>query len=163
MQKLLAVLVIVAIPVLYFLYAFQREVPLVAPAVGEEDMPLVHIGNVPLRVEVADTLAERTRGLGGRESLGTTDGMLFIFDASGYHAIWMRNVSFPIDVLWVGEDFTVVDIVPNLSPETFPRTFEPRVPARFVIETNANYAASFGIGIGDVVTLPRTLIPADLR
>ncbi len=161
MRKLLAVLVIVAIPVLYFLYAFQQETPLVPPVI-DEDMPLIRIGTVPLRVEVADTPEERARGLGGRESLGATNGLLFVFDESGYHAIWMRDVSFPIDVLWVGEDFTVVDILPNLSPETFPRAFEPRAPARFVIETNANYAASSGIVVGDMVTIPRAFIPEEL-
>lgn len=162
MRKLLAVLVIVAIPLFYFLYAYQYDMPLV-PEIEYGNLPLVRIGNVPVRVEVADTPALWRQGLGGRDSLGDTNGMLFIFDTSGYHAIWMKDVRFPIDVIWVGEDFAVVDIVPALRPDTYPKTFEPRAEARFVIETNANYAESFGIKIGDMVTIPEALIPEDLK
>lgn len=162
MRKILAVLVIVAIPVIYFLYMYQSDMPIVPPAVLE-DTPLLRIGNVPLRVEVADTPALLTTGLGGRTSLAPTHGMLFIFDKSAHHKIWMKDMHLVIDVIWVDEHFKVVDIKKELRPDTYPATFEPRVPARFVIETNANYAESFGITIGDAVTIPSDLIPEDLK
>lgn len=162
MRKILAVLVIIAIPVLYFLYVYQADMPLF-PRVVPEAGPVVHIGNVPIRVEVADTPALWGRGLSGRDSLPATHGILFIFDKSAYHQIWMQDMHFVIDIIWIDEDFKVVDIKSALRPDTYPATFEPVRPARFVIETNAHYAESFGIMVGDILTLPAELIPEDLR
>ena len=162
MRKLLAVLVIVAIPVIYFLYVFQPNMPLF-PQMLKEDGPLARIGNVPIRVAVADTDALRTKGLGGRDALDVTSGMLFVFDKSDYHQIWMKDMRLVIDVIWIDERFRVIDIQTAVRPDTYPQTFEPVSPARFVIETNAHYAESFGIAVGDVVTLPDELVPKDLR
>lgn len=162
MRKLLAALVIVAIPVIYFLYAYQNDMPLV-PRMTTQGGYVVRVGNVPIRVEVANTDELRGKGLGGRDSLDATGGMLFVFDTSDYHRIWMKDMRIMIDVLWIDESLTVIDITRGLSPDTFPRTFEPRSLARFVIETNVNYAESFGIAIGDRVTLPVELIPEDMR
>lgn len=162
MRKLLAVLVIVAIPVFYFLYMYSNGMSLY-PAAVDDGGPVVRIGDVPVRVEVADTDELRRVGLGGRDSLGATSGMLFIFDTSDYHRFWMKDVRFLIDIIWIGEDLTVVDIMPRLSPDTYPATFEPKAPVRFVLETNANYAESFGIKIGDKVTLPKEVVPEDVR
>ena len=100
---------------------------------------------------------------GGRTYLGETNGMLFIFDKSDYHQIWMKDMHIPIDVIWVDEHMKVIDIKKRLDPSTYPRTFEPRSPARFVIETNADYVESFGISIGDTVSIPSALIPTDSR
>ena len=162
MQKLLAILVIIAIPIFYFLYVYENGMTLY-PVVTQDAGPIVRVGNVPIRVEVADTDELRARGLGGRDSLGATNGMLFIFDKSDYHRFWMKDMRLLIDIIWISEDLRVVDITRSIAPDTYPQIFEPSVPARFVLETNANYAESFGIAIGDVVTLPEELIPADLR
>ena len=101
----------------------------------EFDGPVVRIGNVPIRVEVADTPELRTKGLSGRSSLGATNGMLFIFDKSDYHKIWMKDMHIMIDVMWIDENFTVIDITRGLRPDSYPKTFEPHFPARFVIES----------------------------
>ncbi|OGG91010.1 hypothetical protein A3H16_02185 [Candidatus Kaiserbacteria bacterium RIFCSPLOWO2_12_FULL_53_8] len=162
MQKLLAILVIIAIPVFYFLYVYENGMSLYS-VVTQDEGSIVRVGNVPVRVEVADTDTLRGRGLGGRDSLGATNGMLFIFDKSDYHRFWMKDMRILIDIIWIAKDLRVVDITKNVSPDTYPHTFEPSVPVRFVLETNANYAESFGIAIGDVVTFPEELIPADLR
>ena len=162
MHKILILLLLACIPIIYFLYTEQGIMPFTSPLV-EEDGPVVSIGNVPLRVEVADTDALRSQGLSGRDSLEGTTGMLFIFDKSDYHQIWMKDMRILIDVIWIDENFRVIDITRRLHPDTFPQTFEPVSPARFVIETNTNYAESFGIVVGDVVTLPPELIPEDLR
>ncbi len=162
MQKILVLGVIILIPLLYFFYVYQNDLPLI-PQIPSPTEPVVHVGNVPIRVEVADTPAKRAQGLSGRDSLGETNGMLFIFEKSDYHGVWMKDMRFPIDVIWVGEDRRVVDITRVLRPDTYPREFEPSAPARFAIEVNAHYAASFGISVGDEVRLPERLVPADLR
>ena len=70
---------------------------------------------------------------------------------------------FPIDVIWIGEDLRVLGVTRNLLPETYPRQFEPPSPARFVLEVNTHFAESFEIQAGDVVDIPRALLPDDLR
>lgn len=160
--KLLITLAIIAVPAWYFLFVYPLDMPLF-PRTVLTDGPVVHVGNVPIRVEVADTDASRAKGLGGRDTLDATSGMLFIFDRSDYHQIWMKDMRISIDVIWVDDRFKVVDIIRGLRPDTYPQTFEPLVPARFAIETNVHYAESFGIKVGDTVTLPVELIPADVR
>lgn len=161
MKGLLVFLIVVLVP-LYLLYVYQNDAPLIPSSIYERS-PTVHVGGVPVRVEVADTPAERMRGLSGRDSLDAAGGMLFIFDESDYHRVWMREMRFAIDVIWIDERLTVVDITRRLTPDTYPRQFEPSTPARFALEVNAQFAESFGISVGDQVELPRAIMPADLR
>lgn len=164
MNKVFGLFFIFAIPLLGYFYFLEdgRDVPLI-PGFQGELKPLVSIGDVPVRVDVADNPSERQLGLSGRDNLPATEGLLFVFPESDYHGIWMKDMRFPIDVIWIDEHFKVIDITRNLKPETFPRIFEPRVPARFIIETNSNFTASFGIKIGDAVAFPEDLIPGDLQ
>lgn len=121
-----------------------------------DDMPLVTFNEqTPLRVTVLTEQAELVRGLSGRESLGPTEGMLFVFSKDDYHGIWMKDMLFPIDIVWVNRDGVIVDIAQSVRPDTYPTVFEPSVPARFVIETNAYFTDSFGIRKGDTVQLPK--------
>ena len=161
-RKKLFIFLLFVIPILFLVYMYRDELPFFARVVDDEG-PVVRIGNVPIRVEVADTEALREQGLSGRTSLGHVNGMLFIFDRSDYHQIWMKNMYLVIDVIWIDDQFKVIDITRSLRPDSFPKTFEPSSPARFVIETNEHYAESFGIKIGDTVTVPPELIPIDLR
>lgn len=162
MFKIFALIALLALPVLFFLYVYDGDTELF-PQQDTVALPTARIGEVPLRIEVASTPEARTQGLSGRADLHPTQGMLFVFDASGYHQIWMKDMLIPIDVIWIDASFRVVDITRNLRPESYPRLFEPSSPAHFAIEVNANYTESFGIAVGDEVTLPRELIPEDLR
>lgn len=67
-------------------------------------------------IELATKPEEKSRGLMFRESLEEGRGMLFIFEREGYHAFWMKNVRFPIDILWLDESFTVVHIAASVPP-----------------------------------------------
>ena len=154
-------MLVIAVPVVGYLFIESGRFSADTFLVSENY--IISLGDVPVRVDVADTALTRTRGLSGRESLPPTEGLLFIFDESAYHGIWMKEMEFPIDIIWIDESLRVIDIRKNVSPSTYPRTFEPRKPARFVLEVNANYADSFGIKIGDVVDLPRAITPGDLR
>lgn len=120
--------------------------------------PVVHVGDIPIKVEVADSPRELEIGLSGRDSLPATGGMLFIFPEEDYHGIWMKNMRFPIDVIWVDESYTVVGITERLMPESYPKVFEPPVPARYVIETNVDFSRSYGIKVGDTVRIPNKFL-----
>jgi len=79
--------------------------------------------------------------------------MLFVFDTDGVWGIWMKDMKFSIDILWLAEDGTVLTIVPNASPDSYPTSFRPTSPARFVLELPAGFASSHDIDIGSKFVL----------
>lgn len=105
----------------------------------------------PLFVAIVDTDALREQGLSGAAGLGTAEGMLFLFEYPGRMAFWMKDMRFPIDIIWIGSDWKVADITRNLSPETYPKTFSPTADAQYVLEVNAGFAAAQNIQIGQSV------------
>ncbi len=120
--------------------------------------PIVRIENIAMKVEIAQTLEERKRGLSGRSAFDTADGLLFVFPVADYHGIWMKDVNFPIDIIWIGEDRTIIGIEKNVEPSTYPTIFRPQQPARYVIETNVHYADTFDLHPGQKVELPEEYI-----
>jgi len=77
----------------------------------------VSIRGERFQVEVADTFASRELGLGGREGLEEDKGMLFLFNSLDTRTFWMKNVSFPIDIIWIAGD-EVVGFAESTTPHT---------------------------------------------
>jgi hypothetical protein len=115
----------------------------------------VWLKGVPLRVLVADTPLHRFRGLGRRDALAPYDGMIFLFPEAGQYGFVMRDMRFPIDIVWVAEG-VVVDIAQDVSIQPDASEFElssyfPRIAADTVLELPAGWAAAHRLGIGDIV------------
>lgn len=137
---ILAVLVLILIIAVYP-HLTTRTVPVV---LGEETFVL----------EVADTSSTRERGLSGRDGLATSTGMLFAFEHPGRYSFWMKDMHFPIDIMWLRDDWCVVHIMPNVSPDSYPDTFAPPVPATYVIEVGAGALSENGVTIGACLDAP---------
>ena len=112
-------------------------------------MPKVAIstptGEVTVAVEVVATEAKIQRGLMYRQHLPPDEGMLFLM--GGDHALerdgwpfWMRNTLIPLDIIWIGKDMTIVEIVENARPRDDTEV-GGHVPSRFVLEVNGGYVA----------------------
>ena len=99
--------------------------------------------------EVVDTPAGRQQGLSDRERLDTDQAMLFVFDDTDTHGIWMKGMQFALDIVWLNESKEVVHIEERVAPDTYPHVFEPNSPAKYVIELNAGQVASAGVSLGD--------------
>ncbi len=112
----------------------------------------VSVGGVKLMAGVMDSDAERARGLSGRPSLPHDEGLLFIFDTPGTYGFWMKEMNFPIDILWFDENKLLVDISPSIDPSTYPESFVPQVPAQYVLEANAGFVEEKKIKLGDQLT-----------
>lgn len=123
----------------------------------------IYIGDTAMRVTVADTEAERRQGLSGVEALGDLEGKLFIFDQSDYYGIWMKDMLFPIDIIWLNDQLEVIHFETNVSPDTYPDVFAPTEPARFVLETKAFFVDLYKIMPGDKINLPSEILPHDVR
>ena len=114
----------------------------------------VKIGNATVKAEVADTVLKQMKGLMFRKSLPEDEGMWFDFKTDGYPSIWMPNMSFPIDIVWVNSDFEVVHIEKNAQPCIIPcKIYRTEEKARYVFEVNAKFTDLNGIEIGTKVKL----------
>ncbi|RJQ33749.1 DUF192 domain-containing protein [Candidatus Parcubacteria bacterium] len=111
----------------------------------------VEIGGQQLDVYVADTPAKQELGLSGREGLGFNEGMLFVFEKDDEYAFWMKDMKFAIDIIWIDASGKVVHIEPNLTPDTYPHTYRPDVPARFVLEVNAGFVERNNVQVGSMM------------
>jgi uncharacterized membrane protein (UPF0127 family) len=137
--------------------------PAASPKVESPAGPMVRIGATAFTVEVADNLEARARGLSGRASLPPGAGMLFVFENTGIPTFWMKDMMFPLDLVWIGEQCTVESITPNVPPPTpeqndgdLPR-FRPTQPVRYVLEINGGEAAAAKIQVGDPVAFTGSL------
>lgn len=113
----------------------------------------VYIGNVPLWTEVADTEKKRQIGLSEKESLKNGQGMLFIFDEEERHGIWMKDMNFPIDIVWINKGLDIVDIKSRAEPESYPEVFLPAEKSLYIVEMTAGFLYSNDIKIGQKVIL----------
>ncbi len=116
--------------------------------------------DVAIHVAVADTPAERQLGLGGRELMAAGQGMLFVFDESKRWRIWMKDMTFGIDILWLDKRGRVVDIHEYVYPDTYNEddstlreVFEPSESARYILEVLVGFSGANGIRVGDVIEL----------
>ncbi len=108
-----------------------------------------------VQLKLATTPEEQERGLMFVENLPDDRGMLFIYEADGIRTFWMRNCRISLDLIWVSDNGSVVDITPNAPPCPGDpcRTFSPIRPARYTLEVRSGLAAEHGIRIGDQILL----------
>lgn len=111
--------------------------------------------NTTLFAEVADTSFSREEGLSGRSGLSEKRGMLFAFDLPGRYGFWMKDMSFPIDIVWINENGVVVDIVENAKPEDYPEVYVNKIPASYVLEIGANKSHDYGIYLGSKLLIKK--------
>ncbi|HEX6013485.1 MAG TPA: DUF192 domain-containing protein [Geminicoccaceae bacterium] len=104
-------------------------------------------------VELADTPAERSRGLMFRESMPADHGMLFDFQAEQPVAFWMKNTPLPLDMVFIDGAGTVVQVAADTTPYS-EASIPSRQPVRAVLELNAGTAARRGIRPGAKVRHP---------
>ena len=142
------------LPVTFLAFLFTRDTDIVTPPQsGKESLTRVTIANIPVYVTVADDAEEKTQGLGGRASLGESEGMLFLFKSDGRPGIWMKAMLIPIDIIWADKDGRVVHIEHSISPTTYPKTFSPDTDARYVLEVNAGFSEAHGLRLGDLLNI----------
>ncbi len=111
----------------------------------------VRIGNQTVKVELADSDPERENGLGGRETIGENEGMLFVFDNEDYYDFWMENMKFAIDIIWINGEMKVVHLKENARPESYPEIFRAEAVSRYVLEVPSGFVRKNGVKIGDAV------------
>lgn len=112
------------------------------------DQTVVYISDIGLLADIADTPEKKSLGLGVRDSMGEGEAMLFPFDVEGRHSFWMHGMKFPIDIIWLNSDKTVVHIEHSLEPcpnSLQCPSYNPDVDAKYVLETVAGFSEKRGV------------------
>ena len=106
---------------------------------------------IHINVEIADTPALRSQGLSGREDIGDYQGMLFVFNENGSYSFWMKDMNFPLDLIYIDETYYIVDIIENKKPCTQQecKSFVPSVPFKYVLEVKGEFCDINRIDIGN--------------
>lgn len=112
-----------------------------------------------LKAYLADSFVKNMFGLMFRDRLEKNTGMLFVLsmESKAEASIWMLNMRFSIDVIWMDRNGKIVDIVEGMKPckSLFRcRTYMPKHKANYVLELNAGAVQDLGIKVGDTIGLP---------
>lgn len=144
-------LLIGATLVIWSFYAFLNSP---APA-HYQNASQLFVGGIQIPIEIAESNEERAQGLSGRAALPSGQGLLFIFDLPGSYGFWMKDMQFPIDIVWINENWEVIGLERRVTPETYPTTFYPPSPVKYVLELNSGDATRLGIDIGSKLFFTR--------
>lgn len=109
--------------------------------------------NICIEAEIADSAGERQQGLMFRGHLAENQGMLFILDEEIVPSFWMRNMQFPLDVLWIDKEKKIVGITENARPcvnNCVNLTIDKKV--KFVLELNSGFVKKNQIEVGESIT-----------
>ncbi len=118
---------------------------------------VVRIGDATYTVDLAVEPEERQQGLSGRAFMAHDEGMLFVFEEEQPLHFWMKEMLFPLDIIWIDAQCRLIDVADDIPPplpgtgnEDIPRVQSPS-PARYVLEVHAGEAARNGLKPGDPV------------
>ncbi len=124
-----------------------------SPKLEEYTKVPVTIGGNAFSAVLADTDSKRILGLSGWQSMSSNQVMLFVFDYPDKWGIWMKDMLFPIDIMWFDENLNMVHFVENVSPETFPEVFEPKSNSLYIVEAKAGFIEKNSLSIGSRIVI----------
>lgn len=157
MKKFLIQFVLLTTVIAAALLLYRGSVPSLPFLPEQTKYSELLVNEVKLRVEIADTPSKRSKGLGGRESLGQNEGMLFIFPSSDKYSFWMKGLKFPLDFVWI-KDSEVVDITTDAQPPSSGKDVDlpiylPKTESDKVLEVNSGTVERLKIKVGDMIRI----------
>lgn len=135
------ILLMSAVVILSSLYFFQKY------DFKNDDHKKLSLGSCKFNIETVIDDSSRARGLSNRDGLCGDCGMLFVFPQAGKYGFWMKDMRFPLDMLWIIND-EVIEIRENIAKNSR-ETLTPSVNADKVLEINANDVKRCDIKVGD--------------
>lgn len=113
----------------------------------------VTINKFTFKAEAPNNQAAFDKGLGGRPCILPNEAMIFPFIRPAQYAFWMKDMKFPIDIVWIDANHQVVANQINLKPSSYPNQYAnpKQYPAQYVLEIKANQSKQLGITLGTIV------------
>ena len=138
---ILGILIVLIIAFLLFSYSLPKT-------------PSAEINGHVFSLYLAQTSREQSVGLAKYKKIDMNQGMLFLFPKPDYYSFWMKNMQFPIDIIFISNN-KVVDVFYNvpLSPNENLSTYTTKTKADKVLEINAGLVKKYGIKVGTEVRL----------
>jgi uncharacterized membrane protein (UPF0127 family) len=93
-------------------------------------------------IEIADTPETLKKGLMGRSALDDGSGMLFVFQRLEPQRFWMKNTPIPLDIIFIGENGCIVNMVESATPMSNQR-YRSEGPIKYAVEVRAGFAKHF--------------------
>lgn len=144
--------IIIVILVITMIFLFINE----AQTQKSSTTSVVEINKQKIFVEIAETTAEQAKGLGLRSTLAADSGMLFRFKEKQIRYFWMKDMEFPLDIIWIADNKIVgiaADVAAPISGQDNLPSYSSGMPVSDVLEVNGGFCASHNIKTGDLVTL----------
>jgi uncharacterized membrane protein (UPF0127 family) len=110
---------------------------------------IVKLGGKIFVVEVVDSKALLEKGLSGHVPLLEGEGMFFVFQKPDNYGFWMKDMSFPIDIIWFDQNMKITHFESNVEPKTYPKIFYPNHLSEYVLELSAGEASGLNLKVGD--------------
>lgn len=133
-----------------------RTTPITFTQEGELSITKAETGATAAQfaIEIATSEYEIQTGLMYRNTMEDQQAMLFIFPDEALRSFYMKNTQFPLDIIYIDEDSTIVSFQKNAKP--FDETGLPsHVPAQYVLEIKAGLSDTLGLEVGDRITFTR--------
>lgn len=154
MRVLVSVAAVAVLAPILFLFPSEAPAPVVfqEPAVIEGKSAALKVNGAVIIAEIVREQEDLQRGLSGRESLPEGEGLLFDFGYSGRWGIWMKDMNFPIDIVWLDEEMKILTVKTSVAPDTYPEVFYPTSEARYVLEIPSGTVEKYRIEVGNRVS-----------
>lgn len=110
----------------------------------------IKVKQIPITVELAVNDKTRAKGLMHRASMGTDEGMLFIYPNAHPLSFWMKDTKIPLSIAFLDNAGEIVKIA-EMQPLSKAST-KSVYPAKYALEMNQGWFAEHGIKKGDKVT-----------
>jgi uncharacterized membrane protein (UPF0127 family) len=112
----------------------------------------IKIGGRTVKMQLAVRPEEQQRGLMFRKSLGSDEGMLFVFTNRQPMAFWMRNTTLPLDIGYLDSAGVLREIYP-LHPLDERSVASRSRELQFALEMNQGWFKQHGVKPGDQLDL----------
>jgi uncharacterized membrane protein (UPF0127 family) len=122
------------------------------PANTQYKITTLTVGREIFTAQIADIKDLQELGLSFRPDIGQKQAMLFVFPQSDIYRFWMKDMNFPIDIIWLDANKKVMYTEKNLLPSTYPQTFGPNIPSQYVVEVASGTIDRVGIFLGQKIT-----------
>ena len=154
-RLILGIIVVIILVVLGVLFVNVANNNFHIPFITSRPKSTVTIDGHTFYVAVANTEKVKEIGLSNTTSLPQDQGMLFPFSSPAFYAFWMRNMKFPIDIVYIANK-KIVTIFPSVpAPKSASASlpiYKPNQPADTVLEINAGLSNKYHFSVGDAVS-----------
>jgi len=136
MKKIIIFIILCLLVSSYFIYNKNK------------DTTYLYTPKEKYNVLVRDTEEKRVTGLSNTLKLEKDTVMLFIFDKPDYHGIWMKDMNYNIDIVYLDENMNVINYFDDVSPSTYPKVYYPEKLTTYIVEMNSGERLKSGIDKG---------------